>query len=150
MPNTTFNISDTGLKEYKTNFMEKTNILNDYNEIGNINDHLLATNTTEASRLQTISNQLRSKLMKAKQVYLLTDYSVNEYTMYNNLLILTIFFACIFVMITATVTSRTLVIWISIVLCLVYLIIVMVVLSSNVKRRKYAWNQWYWNSAEKK
>jgi hypothetical protein len=143
-------IPASDLNNATNKYLEHTNQLNDYNEINNLNDHLLSSNNLEIERLKSINNNIRSKLMKAKQSYLLTDYSIHELSIYNNLLLFTILLTCVIILVVSTSKSKAAVMWISGAICILYLIVIIVVLSSNVKRRKYAWNQWYWESVEKK
>jgi uncharacterized ubiquitin-like protein YukD len=144
----TFTIQD--LNSYKIQYIDTTHKLNDYNEINNLNQHLLSTNTAELSRLQTMNNQVKTKVLKMKQDYLLTDYGINEYSLYNNLLAFTVIMTCFTLFFVANVQDKKMLIWICVGLGLFYLVVVMLVLSSNSKRRKYAWNQWYWNPMQKK
>ena len=148
--NSTFEISPDNLNSSKIEFLDITTKLNDYNEINSLNDHLLTSNTQELERLQTFNNQVKTKLMKAKQSYLLTDYGIHEYRLNNNLLLFSTFMVCIAVLIVTSIKSKTAAIWACVGLAVFYLIVIMMILSSNVKRRKYAWNQWYWDPAVSK
>ena len=150
MPNQQFEISSDNLTSSRVQFMDITTKLNDYNEINSLNDHLLTSNTQELERLQTFNNQVKTKLMKAKQSYLLTDYGINEYRLNNNLLLFSMFVFCILVLMVTSIQSKAGAIWACVIISVIYLIIIMMILSSNVKRRKYAWNQWYWDPADNK
>jgi len=135
------------LKATQIQFLDITNKLNDYNEIYNLNNHLLDTNTVELKNLSNKNDQIKTKVMKFKQQYLLTDYGIHEYTMYNNILAFTITVACFTLVIVAKteITAYKRLIWICVAIGVFYLIVVMIILRSNINRRKYAWSQWYWS-----
>jgi hypothetical protein len=134
------------LETSQNKYLDITSKLNDYNEIHNLNEHLLTSNTLEIQRLNTINNQLKSQLMKAKQNYLLTDYAIHEYSVANNFLGFTIILVCVmlFFVAKATAAQKNMILIISSVIGVIYLFILILILNSNIKRRKYAWAQWYW------
>ncbi len=143
----TLEIQDDYLKSSKIKYLDSTNKLNNYNEIYNLNNHLLSTHNQELDSLVTANNQIKTKLMKMKQDYLLQEYAIHEYNMYSNILSFSILIACvaIFFVARATVENQRKLIYICGGLAVFYLIVVFIVLASNINRRKYAWNQWYWN-----
>ena len=146
-----FSIQEDVLNTSQIKYLDVTHKLNDYNEIYNLNQHLLDNNSQEFERLNTFNNQLKNKLMKAKQSYMLMDYGIHEYEMYNNLLVFTIVVASIalFVVSKTPVEQKNKLIWGCGIIGVVYLIIMMVALSSKPSRRKYAWSQWYWSPVKK-
>jgi hypothetical protein len=149
---TSFNIPSDILDNGKNQFLDITNKLNDYNEIDNLNNHLLSANNSELSKLTTYNNQLKTKLMKMKQDYMLMDYSIYEMNMYNNIIIFTIVVMCFLFFIVAKIDpdSRKLLIIICTLTGLFYLIVLIIMLTKSVNRRKYSWNQWYFSPVIKK
>jgi uncharacterized membrane protein len=143
---------DNIVVEDKVKYLDLTHKLNDYNEIYNLNKHLLDTNNMEYDKLYNGSNQIKTKLMKSKQEYMLLDYSINEYKMYSNLLAFTIFIVCVLLFFVTKATKETqkqLIIILS-VIAVIYLIIVIVILKTSGNRRNYAWTHWYWDPMVKK
>lgn len=147
---TSFTIPSDILDNNKNQFLDITNKLNDYNEIDNLNNHLLSVNNTELSKLTTYNNQLKTKLMKMKQDYMLMDYSIYEMNMYNNIIIFTIIVMCFLFFIVAKTENIKLLITICTITGLFYLIVLIIMLKKSVNRRKYSWNQWYFSPVIKK
>jgi hypothetical protein len=147
---TTFNIPSDILDNNKNQFLDITNKLNDYNEIDNLNNHLLSANNSELSKLTTFNNQIKTKLMKMKQDYMLMDYSIYEMNMYSNIVIFTIIVMCFLFFIVAKIESRKILITICTITGIFYLIVLIIMLKKSVNRRKYSWNQWYFSPVIKK
>lgn len=145
-----FDIPPEELKNSKIKYLDITNKLNDYNEIYNLNQHLIDSNDLEIIKLKKYNDTIVTKLMKMKQDYMLTDYSINEYELYSKILSFTIICVCILLFFIAKLNDKATLIKIAGIVGIVYLIILMFILSSNQNRRKYAWSQWYWKPAEKK
>lgn len=142
-------ISESDIITNKIQYLDNTHKFNDYNEIDNLNTNLLSTNNVEVQRLTIFNDQLKTKVMRYKQNYMLTDYAIHEITMYNNILAFTIIVTCLLIFCVAQF-SRTTMIWISVIVGIIYLIVVMVILKSNANRRANSWSQWYWAPVVKK
>jgi len=142
-------ISETDIITNKIKYLDNTHKFNDYNEIDNLNTNLLSANTIEVQRLSLFNDQLKTKVMKYKQDYMLTDYSIHEISMYNNILAFTIIVVC-FLIFCVVKTSRKAMIWISVIVGIIYLIVIMIILKSNANRRSSSWSQWYWSPVIKK
>lgn len=147
----TYQIDDTNLNSARIKYLDITTKLNDYNEIENLNKHMNSANDQELSKLRTFNNQLKTKLLKAKQAYMLMDYGIHEYDMINNILGFTIIMICLalFIVSRTAKENKKMLVWICMGLALFYLIVVLVVLKSNSSRRTYAWSQWYWSPMKK-
>lgn len=130
-------------------YLDITHRFNDYNEIDNLNTHLLSANNSESMKLSSMNDQLKTRAMKMKQDYMLTDYSINELAMYNNIIAFTIIVVCLLLFCVVKVGKKAM-IWISVIIGIIYLIIIMVLLKMNSTRRKYSWSQWYWKPVENK
>ena len=135
------------IENHKQQYIKDTHYFNDYNEIYNLNTHLLDANTTEQQKLYRINEQLKTKLLKMKQDYMLTDYSMHEISMYSNILALTILTVCLLLVFVsmAKPESKNQLIMICTVVGVLYLIAIVMILKSNANRRRYSWEQWYWN-----
>ncbi len=147
MSSSPLEFNDQQLETSQNDYLNITSKLNDYNEIYNLNNHLLVSNEMETKRLDSINNQLKSQLMKTKQNYLLTDYAINEYRVTNNLLGFTIILVCLMILFVAKAKKeqKNLILIICSVIGIIYLFILIIILSTNNRRRKYAWYQWYWS-----
>lgn len=147
----TFQIDDTNLNSARIKYLDITTKLNDYNEIENLNKHVNSANTQELGKLRTFNNQLQTKLLKAKQNYMLMDYGIHEYDMINNILGFTIIVVslALFVVSRTSPENKKTLVWTCLGIALFYLIIVLVILKQNSSRRTYAWSQWYWSPMKK-
>lgn len=145
MAPTTLSIDPTALNVNAVKYLDTTHKLNDYNEIYNLNQHLLDVNTLEEDKLVGFNNQIVTKLMKMKQNYLLTDYAINEFSMYSNILAFTIIIVAFMLVFVAKSTSTDFMIKVCIGFGIFYLLVLMIILKSNANRRKYAWTQYYWD-----
>jgi len=142
-------ISESDIITNTIQYLDNTHKFNDYNEIDNLNTNLLSTNNIEVQRLTVFNDQLKTKVMKYKQNYMLTDYAIHEISMYNNILAFTIIVVCLLIFCVVKV-SRTTMIWISVIVGIIYLIVIMIILKSNANRRSSSWSQWYWSPVIKK
>lgn len=143
-------ISESDIITNKIQYLDNTHKFNDYNEIDNLNTNLLSTNNIEVQRLTVFNDQLKTKVMKYKQNYMLTDYSIHEISMYNNILAFTIIIVCLLIFCVVKVTTKKAMIWISVIVGIIYLIAIMIILKSNANRRSSSWSQWYWSPVIKK
>lgn len=142
------------LDDNKDSYLDLTHQLNNYNEIYNVNFYLKNMNTLEHDRLNIANQNIKAKILKMKQEYMLQDYGVHENKMRTYIIEATTVITCIIFMIIAMFyqgkLDHTMAIMISIGILIVYLIIVIFLLKANSKRRKYAWDQYYWSEYKKK
>lgn len=133
-------------------YISDTHYLNDYNEISNLNNNLRDANTAEKEKLNTINEQLKSKLLNMKQNYMLTDYAIHSINMYTNIIAFTILTICLVLVfvVKATAETKKMLIIICSIIGVFYMIIVIIILKSNSSRRNYSWNQWYWSPMKSK
>lgn len=146
-----YEINDTDVNSARIKYLDITTKLNDYNEIENLNKHMISANDQELGKLRAFNNQLKTKLLKAKQSYMLMDYGIHEYEMINNILGFTIIMVCLalFIVSKTSKENKKMLVWICMGLALFYLVVVLVVLKQNSSRRTYAWSQWYWSPVKK-
>ena len=137
----------------KNKYLDLTHKLNDYNEIDNLNRILLTISDIEKTKLSDMDNNVRSRLLKMKQEYLLKEASIQKYNFIVNMLYFTIVvFSFIFFALAAFVQNmiqKGVTIAISIVLSVLYLFVVLVAVRVNANRRSSAWNQFYWQKVKK-
>lgn len=144
----------SSLDNNKDSYLDLTHQLNNYNEIYNVNFYLKNMNTLEHERLERASQNIKTKVLKLKQEYMLMDYSCHEYKMRSNIMyasvIVVAFIFIIIAMFYQDKIAQNIAIIICIVVASVYLLLVIFILLSNSKRRNYAWEQYYWQEMKKK
>lgn len=145
----TFVIDPKVLTQSQVDFLDMTHKLNDWNEMQNVNNHLKRNNEIEIHRLTAMNNQVKTKVMKMKQDYLLSDFAIHELSLYINTMMFTIIVVSVALIFVARAKGYQSVLWILIGLGIFYLIVLIFILKSNVNRRKYAWDQWYWAPIKK-
>lgn len=137
----------------KNKYLDLTHKLNDYNEIDNLNNILLTVTNVEKMKLTDMDNNVRSRLLKLKQEYLLKEASIQKYNFVINMLYFTtVMFSAVFFALAAFVQDmigKGVTIAIVIALSVVYLIVVLVAVRINANRRSSAWNQFYWQKIKK-
>jgi RsiW-degrading membrane proteinase PrsW (M82 family) len=138
---------NTGFISKVTQYLDKTHKLNDYNEIWNLNQHLIDVNTVEERKLNEFNDMIVTKLMKMKQQYMLTDYAINETAMYTKVMMFTIIIAAFLLVIVSKTQpeGKKQLISICVGAAVFYLIVLMFILKSSANRRSYSWSQWYWD-----
>lgn len=144
----------TTLDTNKDQYLDLTHQLNNYNEIYNVNFYLKNLNTLEYDRLDRANQNIKSKIMKMKQEYMLLDYGVHENKMRSKIMVTTlVLLSIIFVLLALFYQNRmslNMAVMITVALSMVYFGVVIFILISNSKRRRYAWEQYYWNDMKKK
>jgi hypothetical protein len=144
---------ESTLATNKDSYMDLTHQLNNYNEIYNVNFYLNNLNNIELERLKTFESNIKAKVLKMKQEYLLTDFGINEYRLRSNIIYLGLVIMAIVFIIVSFYSSGSLkggiAFTIAFVIILVYLLISIFVVAANAKRRRYAWEQYYWREMKK-
>lgn len=160
MPSDTSTLDSTGYAQaaQRYKYLDLTHQLNNYNEIYNMNKYVSNVNSGELARLSSFNENIKSKVLKLKQDYMLYDVSMKTTSFWTGILYFTVVMTClVFFAIAfhsrevpegAFTISKTIVIIIICALALVYVIIVIFSLSRYVKRRKYFYDQYYWKSME--
>jgi uncharacterized membrane protein len=145
----------TTFQDQRDIYLDLTDKINNFNEISNVNDYLHSMNNVELDKLNTFNSVIRSKLLKLKQEYMLNEFGIHEYTMRNNIILVSIIiagFALVAVARYATdstqFTSRYLMIT-CLILGIIYLIITLIIILRNRNRRKYDWNMYYFDPVKK-
>lgn len=145
----------TLLDTNKAKYLDLTHQLNNYNEIYNVNFYLNNMNSLEEERLRTTNENIKAKILKMKQEYMLMDYGVHENKMRSRIMYTTIIVSSvIFILFTMFYTdkfelSQGTVVMASCAILVVYFLLVLFILKANAKRRKYAWDQYYWQAMKK-
>lgn len=157
-PSTTLDSTGFNQAIQKYKYLDLTHQLNNYNEIYNMNKYVSNVNTTELDRLAGFNENIKSKVLKLKQDYMLYDTSMKRLSFWTNILYFTIVMVCLVFFAIAFhskgapeggfTISKMVVIIIICALALVYILVVIFSLSSYVKRRKYFYDQYYWKSMD--
>jgi hypothetical protein len=145
---------ENSLNNERISYLDLTHQLNNYNEIYNLNFYLKNMNTLELDKMTKVNQNIRAKVLRMKQEYMLMDYGIHEHKMranilYTTLVVVSVIFIIVAFYVKGSMDKNT-VIMISVVLGVLYLIIMLFILSANSKRRKYAWDQYYWSEMKKK
>lgn len=135
-------------------YMERTMVLNDYNEIYNLNNYFNSSLSFEDKKLTDMNNTLQSKMMQMKHEQFEYDYKTARTTMKNNILYMSMIFISISFIVLAFFNqnklSQKLTIFILIVVFFVYLFVILTIYYQNIDRRKQDWNQFYFSNIPKK
>jgi hypothetical protein len=141
---------DTAMMDKKSDFLDLTHQLNNYNTLYNLNTHLQNIHTKELDTLTNTDNQTKSVAMKSKQQYMLLDYGVNEYALRSNLMYFTLIVASAIIILCSFYAMGTMTMTVTILsvtgMLILWAIVVLVVVKVNSNRRKYAWNQYNWRA----
>lgn len=144
---------DNSLENNKIKYLDLTHKLNDYNEIASVNRYLKDTYNSELERLNQTNNVLRTRILRMKQEYMMNDHGIQEFKFRTNILYFTGFVVSIVLVVAALFVQGRLdarmTLIVSFGLLIVYLIIVLIAVKSNLERRKYSYNQYYWNQVNK-
>lgn len=149
------NTIQEAMESNKDTYLDLTHQLNNYNEIYNVNFYLKNMNTIEQDRLAAINQNVKSKVLRMKQDYMMMEYGVHEYRMRSNIMYATIVVTAIVFIIWGMVIrvppalSQSSAVMYSLVIGVLYMALVIFLLMSNAKRRRYAWNQYYWADMKK-
>jgi hypothetical protein len=132
----------------KLKYIDLTNQLNNYNEIYNMNQYVSNINKSELDKIVSFNENLKTKILKLKQEYLLKDFAMYNYIFWSNIMYFTIIITGIVLAIIAITDipflSKNVKIIIMSVIGFLYLLVLMILLGVKLMRRKYSWNQFYW------
>jgi hypothetical protein len=141
------------LTSNKNHYMDLTHQLNNYNEVYNVNFYLNNLNNVELDRLQNMEGNIRAKVLKMKQEYLLTDFAINEHRLRSNIIYMGLIVMAIVFLIASFYSGGSLkgpiAFTIISVIVLLYLLIALFFVYANSHRRRYAWEQYYWSEMKK-
>lgn len=144
----------TNFNNNKNVFLDMTHQLNNYNEIYSVNSYLNNMNTVEHDRLSRINENIKAKVLKLKQEYLLLEYGKHEHGMRITIMLITMIVisivSVIFGFYCENKLDRNTSVMISLGILVVYFLIILLIIKANAKRRKYDWNQYYWLEMKKK
>lgn len=144
----------TALDNNKNTFLDLTHQLNNYNEIYNVNSYLKNMNALEYDRLSRTNENIKAKVLKMKQEYLLLEYGKHENKMRTNIMLITMvivsIISVVFGFYCQDKLDKNMSIMIAVGILIFYFLIILFILKANAKRRKYDWNQYYWLEMKKK
>jgi undecaprenyl pyrophosphate phosphatase UppP len=139
------------LETNKVKYLDLTHKLNDYNEIYSVNTYLKGNNTVELDRLNAIDNALRAKLMKSKQEYMLREHDIRQNRFRTNVIYFTALVVSVIIMIVALFMldriNQYLAVGLAVGFLLLYFIIMLFVMKAQADRKKYSYDQYYWDGA---
>lgn len=152
MSSDTTNTQQSEIDSQRVKYLDLTSRLNNYNEIYTVNSYIKGANNSELDRLNSSNNTIKSKILRMKQEYLLRDHDLKEYKYRINILYLTVIIVS-FILILVTFYSQNklniqLLATCIGVISIVYLIILMFSIKSNINRRSNAFDQYYWTQAK--
>lgn len=145
-------MSKEEIETNKYKYLDYTHKLNDYNEIANLNRYVSDATSADKERLNGVSNNMRIRVLKLKQEYLLYEHGNNLYIFRIRLLLFTIICISLILFLIAMYSEDKLGATITIIACCIILgiclsvIIIAVIL--NKKRRSYAYDQYYWEEPD--
>lgn len=133
----------------RSDYLNNTHTLNNYNEILNVNNQLKFNYDSDREKLDQTNNLLKSRILKMKQDYILNDYALNKYNRLINLLyVVTIFFCILGLLFIGFIKgnyNREILIYLSSALFLILLSYVLYYFLDEKTRRKISSNQYYWD-----
>ena len=132
----------------KYEYLDYTHKLNDYNEIRNLNTYITSATSADYERLSGVSNNLRTRVLKLKQEYLMYEHNTSLYTFRTRILYfvavcLSILFFVIAMLSEGKIGAILAMILVFTIILSCTLIVVFFVIV-NKKRRNYAYDQYYW------
>lgn len=143
---------DTTFTNHKNTYLDHTHRLNDYNEIYNLNSYLSNATHNDLERIQSINNTIKTRVMQAKQEYMMYEHGASQYRFRVNLLyFLLICVSLVLFCVTMHSEQRLDLKWTIIItstILIVCLITIWVAVIANKARRNYAYNQFYWQEAK--
>jgi hypothetical protein len=141
-------MSKEEIETNKYRYLEYTHQLNDYNEIENLNSYVALATSSDKERLSGVSNNLRIRVLKLKQEYLLYEHGSNLYTFRTRILYFTIICISLILFFIVMFAEEKLGAVIVIIACSVILgiclFVIMIAVIFNKQRRSYAYDQYYW------
>lgn len=141
------------LNQNKDKYLDLTHQLNNYNEIYNVNFYLDNLGSLERDKLDRTNNNIKSKVLRMKQEYMVLDYSEYENKLRSNIMywsiVISAILFCLCAMYSQEKLSKNMLILISLVLIILYFLIVLFMIFQQSQRRKYAFNQYYWANMKK-
>lgn len=131
--------------QYNRNkYLDLTNQLNNYNEIYNMNQFVDNLNKKRYEHNENFDKTLKTQLYEQKQNYFITEYNIKHMQFWTNVMYFTIVMSCLGLL-SVVVFKETIYFVIAIILLtIIYLIVMIIVTTKKVARRRYSWDQYYW------
>ena len=129
-------------------YLDFTHKFNDYNEIRNLNSYISNATSSDYERLNVINNNLKTRVLKLKQQYILYEHDASLYKFRTNLLYFVIVCMSLILFFIAMLSEGRIkpvlcVILLSIILVICVFVTIIYSISSKF-RRNQAYNQFYW------
>lgn len=136
------------IENEKQIFKDLTHQLNNYNEIFNLNIYLKNTGFEERERLTKTNETLKSRIMKFKQEFVLSDRMKAYMTLKNNLMYYSIIVVSLLLVIVGAflkdMISVSMLGTITGVVSVVFILSVILIVLNNADRKNMSWDQYYW------
>jgi transcriptional antiterminator Rof (Rho-off) len=130
-------------------YLENTHQYNNYNEIANMNEYIKNSQVGEQMRMQAMNENLKSRVLKVKQEYMILDYQKNATKLRSNIMMFSsVMIALIFIVASVFMLGfigRPLMFVIVGILTAVFLFVTIIFVKANSRRRTSSWNQYYWS-----
>lgn len=134
-------------------FKNTTHQMNNFNEIYNLNVYLKNSSTQDIERLHSSNETLKSRVIKAKQEYVLQDRMINFMGLKNGLMYYTLVITCIILLVVGfflkEMFSMNIMIIIVTVIIAIFIVSVVFITKSHSDRRNIIWDQYYWKPMKK-
>lgn len=145
---------ESNFQNITNEYLENTHQYNNYNEIANVNQYMKNSQVSEQQRMQAMNENLKSRVLKVKQEYMILDYQKNATKLRSNIMMFSsVMIALIFVVAGIFMLGfigRTLMFIIVAILTAIFLFITIVFVKANSSRRTSSWNQYYWSEIKSK
>jgi ABC-type multidrug transport system fused ATPase/permease subunit len=145
--------NETEMDKEIINFKNTTHQMNNFNEIYNLNVYLKNSSTQDIERLQSTNETLKSRVIKAKQEYVLQDRMIHFMGLKNGLMYYTLVITCIILLVVGFFLKEMLAINMMVIIVTVIIVIFIVsvvfITKSHSDRRNIIWDQYYWKPMKK-
>lgn len=140
------------IQHNRLKYYDITNQLNNFNEIYGMNKYVDDLNGKKKEELERFKNQLIGQFYSLKQRYFLQEYTNNNIKFWTDMVIYTLIVMCIGIIVVAMFNEKyknksSLLMIILGVIGILYLIGFILAVGTKMSRRRYAWNQFYWQKA---
>lgn len=134
-------------------FKNTTHQMNNFNEIYNLNVYLKNSSTQDIERLNSSNETLKSRVIKAKQAYVLQDRMINFMGLKNGLMYYTLVITCIILLVVGfflkeMFSMNTMIIIVTVIIA-IFIVSVVFITKSHSDRRNIIWDQYYWKPMKK-
>jgi len=133
-------------------YHQLTDLIGQMNEAYNANNYAGGMLKKEGDRVSRLNAQAQNEVYKAQQKYLMVAYKRQHYRFLTGVLLFTAAFTMVLAIVTAFwrqgLIAGSLFGTILVVLCVVFTLALIVMFTSNARRRQYHWRQFYWSVSD--